>query len=192
MVLETKIELRKKFLARRALLSEKEQKSKNRDITSKFYSNISLQPRSVIAGYLPYKNEVDISLLLEMYAEDGHKICYPALEEQNCPMIFREFTKGIKPVKNRFLNFYEMTDTCREVIPNVIITPLVAFDSAGNRLGQGAGYYDRTLDYLSGVTDFIAIGAGFACQQAQFIKPESFDYRLDSVVTEEKVFVFGV
>jgi 5-formyltetrahydrofolate cyclo-ligase len=190
MVLESKNELRSIFLQKRAVLSDKDRKLKSREIVRKFYSNISLQPKSVIAGYFSYNNEVDIALLMELYAETGHQICYPAIEEKNAPMIFREFNKGVAPVKNNFLNFYEPPETCKEVIPNVIITPLVAFDSAGNRLGQGSGYYDRTMDYLSGVTDFIAVGVSFACQQAQFIKPGIFDYRLDATVTEEKVFIF--
>lgn len=190
MVIENKQELRKIYSEKRKMLTDKQRISYNRDIVKNFYANISLQPRSVIAGYFPTKYEADISLLLEMYAEDGHTICYPAVEEQGEPLIFRKFVKGMETVKNQYHNFLELPNHAKEVMPNVIITPLLAFDSSGHRLGMGAGYYDRTFDYLSRVTDFIAIGVAYSLQQTQFIRPETHDFKLDALVTEKKTFVF--
>ncbi len=190
MLLETKDEIRKIFREKRAKLSDRQRKSKDRDIVKNFYANISVKPRSVIAGYIPFNSEVDISLLLEMYAEDGHIICLPCVDEKNSPMVFRKYPRGTKLIKNTLVQTLEPPENFETVTPNVIITPLVAFDSAGTRLGMGAGYYDRTFDSLSGYNDFIAVGVAYSTQQTPYIRPDAHDFKLDAVVTEEKVLVF--
>ena len=186
----SKDEIRKTFQEKRSKLSDKQKKSFNRDIVRNFYSHFSLSPKSVIAGYLPAGDEADISLLLEMYAEDGHIICLPCVDEKDAPMIFREYRFGAPLVRNKFFNFLEPPYNFKEVLPDIIITPLVAFDSAGNRIGMGKGFYDRTFDNLNGFKDFIAVGVGYSCQQAPFIRPDQFDFQLHSCVTENKVFTF--
>lgn len=42
----------------------------------------------------------------------------------------------------------EPDDSCKELIPNIVLTPLLSFDSTKNRLGYGMGYYDNTLRSL--------------------------------------------
>ena len=190
MLFETKDEIRKIFRDKRAKISDKQRKLKNREIVKNFYANISIKPRSIIAGYIPIGSEVDISLLLEMYEEDGHTLCLPCVDEKDAPMVFRKYRRGINLVTNKALKIKEPPEHFQEVTPNLIITPLVAFDSSGSRLGMGAGYYDRTFDYLNGFNDFIAVGVAYACQQTEYIKREPHDFKMDAIVTEEKVQVF--
>jgi 5-formyltetrahydrofolate cyclo-ligase len=190
MLFETKDEIRNIFREKRTKISDRARKLKNRDITKNFYANISIKPKSVIAGYIPFGSEVDISLLLEMYEDDGHTLCLPCVDEKDSPMVFRKYKKGVELVTNKNLKIQEPPEHFEEVIPNLIITPLVAFDSSGSRLGMGAGYYDRTFDYLNGFNDFIAVGVAFAVQQTEYIKRETHDFKMDAVVTEEKVLVF--
>ncbi len=185
---ENKNILRKTFREKRKNLSEKEKKLFSREICKNFYSNIILPKRSVIAGYLANENEVNISLLLDMYREAGHRICLPVIEAERTPLIFREYNKATKLVPNQAYNFSEPEGTA-ELKPYLIITPLVAFDSACNRLGQGAGFYDRTLAQFYDIEEFLAVGVAFSIQQAAYIEPDKFDIPLDAVVTEKRVFV---
>jgi 5-formyltetrahydrofolate cyclo-ligase len=67
----------------------------------------------------------------------------------------------------------------------------VAFDAAGNRLGQGAGCYDRTLAALRAKREVIAIGLAFAGQEVDRLEPEPHDQRLDAVLTEKGFRRFG-
>ncbi len=70
---------------------------------------------------------------------------------------------------------------------SILITPLLAFDNAGYRLGYGGGYYDRTLAELRKHFSIFAIGAAYGCQKFESIPHDQFDQRLDAVVTEKGV-----
>lgn len=191
MLLETKDEIRKIFRQKRADIPNKDRKTFDREIAKNFYANISVKPKSVIATYIPIGSEVDITLLMEMYNDEGHTICLPCVDEKDAPMVFRKYPRGTKLLKNRITSTLEPPDNFPEVTPNLVITPLVAFDSAGTRLGQGGGYYDRTLEYLTSISaDFIAVGVAYSAQQTQFIRREPQDFKLDAIVTEKKVLTF--
>ena len=187
---QEKHRIRKKFLDVRKNIPESKKHLKSREIVKNFYSNIPVPNKSVVAGFIPFANEVDIKLLLEMYDEEGKDICLPSIEQKNEPMVFRKYKIGSSLQKNSKYNFMEPTAENEDLIPNTVIVPLVAFDSAGTRLGMGGGYYDRTLEYLSGFAEFMVVGVAFSEQQTEYIRPESFDYKLDAIVTDKKVFVY--
>jgi 5-formyltetrahydrofolate cyclo-ligase len=65
------------------------------------------------------------------------------------------------------------------------IIPVLGFDRKGNRLGYGAGYYDR---FLSGYPDIKRIGLAFACQESPVIPSEDNDIRMDLIVTENGIY----
>ena len=65
---------------------------------------------------------------------------------------------------------------------DTIILPMLGFDLKGNRLGYGAGYYDR---FLAKNTHITAIGIAFACQEANMIPHRRKDIKLDFITTEE-------
>jgi 5-formyltetrahydrofolate cyclo-ligase len=74
---------------------------------------------------------------------------------------------------------------CDEVIPDVILVPLLAFDDERFRLGQGGGFYDRTLEQLkSSKGGVMSIGIAFAAQRVNAVPRDKFDQRLDFIVTE--------
>ncbi len=191
MLLETKDEIRKIFRQKRADIPEKDRPLNNREIVKNFYANISVRPNSVIAFYLPMRTEVDLSLLMEMYAEDGHTICLPCVDEKDAPLTFKKYAKGAALIDNPITKIKEPPKHFEEVTPNIIITPLVAFDASGTRLGMGGGYYDRTFEHLTDISaEFLAVGAAYACQQASFLRRDAKDFPLDAVATEKRVFVF--
>jgi 5-formyltetrahydrofolate cyclo-ligase len=77
---------------------------------------------------------------------------------------------------------------------DLILTPLVAFDDQGNRLGMGGGFYDRTLAYLGRRKHWKKprlIGTAHAFQQVARLPHESWDVPLHGVVTEKALLSFG-
>jgi 5-formyltetrahydrofolate cyclo-ligase len=72
-------------------------------------------------------------------------------------------------------------ETAEPVTPDLILTPLLAFDVEGGRLGQGGGYYDRTFAALP---DAIRIGVAYAGQAVERVPMQAHDVRLDGVLTE--------
>lgn len=70
---------------------------------------------------------------------------------------------------------------------DVVITPVVAFDSSRHRIGMGGGYFDRTFSYLKFRKHFFhpkLVGVAFACQKVKKIPANPWDIRLSAVVTE--------
>jgi len=75
--------------------------------------------------------------------------------------------------------------------PDFVLAPLLAFDGRGYRLGQGGGYYDRTLAQLQASADVVSIGIAYSCQQVDKVPHSAHDRRLDWIVTEKVVIKVG-
>ena len=67
---------------------------------------------------------------------------------------------------------------------DLIIAPMLAFDSAGNRLGRGGGWYDK---FIASQPQALNIGVAYALQQADNIPTEPHDQKLDYIVTEQGI-----
>ena len=72
--------------------------------------------------------------------------------------------------------------------PKVLLVPLIAFDRALNRLGQGAGYYDRAIASLRQEGEVQAIGIAYECQRLEMLPAEPHDQKLDLVITEDALY----
>ena len=72
-----------------------------------------------------------------------------------------------------------------EIVPDVLIVPLLAFDSEGYRLGYGGGFYDRTLHKLRGNGTALAVGVGYAAQHVARVPRDEYDQPLDWIITEK-------
>jgi 5-formyltetrahydrofolate cyclo-ligase len=73
------------------------------------------------------------------------------------------------------------------VVPDVLLLPVVAFDQTGQRLGYGAGYYDRTLGGLRAQRPVAAIGIAYDEQEIAAVPTGPNDERLDAVFTDRRV-----
>ncbi len=79
-----------------------------------------------------------------------------------------------------------------QVVPAVILVPLVGFDRAGYRLGYGGGFYDRTLAKFRALRDVVAVGFAYDAQlSATGLNFESTDMGLDGVMTPTRLYEFG-
>ena len=75
----------------------------------------------------------------------------------------------------------------KKVYPDIIFVPVVAFDKNGNRIGYGGGFYDRYLEKISKIKKCVTIGLAFSHQKVDKIKVESFDKKLDLILTEKLI-----
>lgn len=91
------------------------------------------------------------------------------------------------PRTNRF-GIIESSDPRRRGINSLdaLLIPLVGFDARGNRLGMGAGFYDRALTQRHGRRP-LAIGVAFACQQVDALPVDPWDQPLDYIVTDSGI-----
>ena len=88
-----------------------------------------------------------------------------------------------------YLNKYGIPEPkkYKNVVPNILIMPLVAFDKCLNRLGYGGGYYDRFLEKKEN-NKLLKIGLAFSFQKVKKLPVNKFDKKLDYIVTEKGLF----
>lgn len=135
-----------------------------------------------LSGYWPMRGEADP--LPAMHGHDG-PLCLPVVTGKAVPLVFRHWDGG-DLVPGPFGTSHP-PESARVVTPQVLIVPLAAFDRAGNRIGYGGGYYDRTLQLLRRAGPTVAIGLAFAAQELPAIPAEPFDQPLDLIVTEGQI-----
>ena len=139
-----------------------------------------------VAGYWAMDGEIALhAWQLALPATVAY--CLPVLGEER-RLLFAPWRRGTPLVQNRY-GIPEPDVAENELLRpeemNLIVLPLVGFDRAGNRLGMGGGWYDRSLDFRqSKPAPPWLVGAGFALQQVDAIASEHWDVRLDAICTE--------
>lgn len=152
----------------------------------RFLEAIALAPASTVSGYWPVRDELDIRPLLHRLHEAGHRCALPVVVGHRRPLLFRVWTPDT-PIEEADFGISVPTRTAAEVVPDVLIVPLLAFDPEGYRLGYGGGYYDLTLARLRAERpQTLAVGVAFAAQQVDSVPHGPDDERLDWVVTERR------
>ena len=173
----------------RAYMKERRGANENRDVKERLLIENALAAlQTVFKGacteitalvYLSFSSEAPTDGLIERLLEKGYKVCCPRIEngalcavEYGEDLTLSEF--GIRePVGQAYTGKID-----------VAITPLLAVDGEGNRLGYGGGYYDR---YFKNKPQVERMGYCYECQLVKSVPTETGDERLDMVVTEKRI-----
>lgn len=151
-------------------------------LTARLVAALAPWRGAVLAGYWPICDEADPRPA--MAAHEG-PLCLPVVLGRDRALVFRAWDGGA--LAPGAFGTAHPPDSAPECTPQVVIVPLVGFDRAGNRLGYGGGYYDRTLAALRrGGAGPRAIGLAFAAQELAAIPTEPTDQPLDLIVTERE------
>ena len=185
----SKSELRAAALARRDALSAGQRDDAARAIAARM-PPLAITPSTIVAGYAPIRSEIDPVPLMKSLAARGAVLAMPAIAARNAALLFRAWKPGEALVRGAF-GIAEPPATLTDVVPDIVLVPLAAFDRAGHRIGYGAGYYDRTLAQLRESKPITAVGLAFAVQEIPQVPALAHDARLDYVLTEAGLFSFG-
>ena len=150
-------------------------------------TDFATRPEAAIAGYWPIGDELDMRPLLATLAGAGYVLALPLVVGRNHPLAFHRWRPDDALVAGAHGIPEPDPAVAPPVIPDIVITPLLAFDALGYRLGYGAGYYYRTLAALRAAGRVLAVGVAFAAQQVDRVPHGRDDQRLDWVVTEAGV-----
>jgi 5-formyltetrahydrofolate cyclo-ligase len=107
-------------------------------------------------------------------------LALPRVEGRTSVMSFRTWQHGT-PLEMADYGFAQPAESAELAMPDLILTPLIGFDAAMNRLGQGAGHYDR---YFSSYPNALRIGIAWSVQQIDALDAAAWDVPLDAVCTE--------
>jgi 5-formyltetrahydrofolate cyclo-ligase len=138
----------------------------------------------IVAGYRAQGAEIDPWPLMAAFATAGARLALPVAVSLDAPLVFRAFAVG-DPVAPDAAGIPAPTVEAPILKPDLVITPLLAFDRLGARMGQGGGHYDRTLKVLRAHGPVFALGLAYAAQQLARIPVEPHDQPLDAILTEK-------
>ena len=127
--------------------------------------------------------------LMRKLAGQGAKLALPAVLSRGKSLAFRAWSPDDRLMLGP-LGILEPSPAAQELIPDIILVPLAAFDREGHRIGYGAGHYDFTLAHLRKVKAITAAGTAFSLQEIKAVPALPHDVALDYVLTEKKVFDF--
>jgi len=144
---------------------------------------------TVVSGYSPIRNEIDPSPLMRSLALQGARLALPAVLARGKSLVFRAWSPQDRLMLGP-LGILEPSPAAAELVPDIVLVPLAAFDRLGHRIGYGAGHYDHTLTHLRKQKPIIAIGLAFAAQEIETVPALKHDVALDFVLTEAKLFDF--
>lgn len=150
-----------------------------------------------IAGYWACDGELDPAPSLECAWAAQRSVYLPVLEGE-CSLRFAPYLPGMPLRRNRF-NIPEPEVAAEEWLEpsqlDLVLTPLVAFDRTGTRLGMGGGFYDRAFGFLCDPVYRshrpLLLGLGYEFQRVANLARQPWDVPLDAAVTETTLSVFS-
>ena len=145
------------------------------------------RPAGAVSGFTAFRTEIDVIPLLARLAGDGWATALPVVAADGAPLSFRRWTPGEPTVPGRF-GIPVPHAASAELLPDVLLVPMLAFDRAGFRLGYGGGFYDRTVECLRQLKPVVAIGIAYAAQEVAAVPRGRYDQPLDWIVTEVGAF----
>ena len=182
----TKTEIRKTGLFQRNNLGKHEITAWSQEICDKIVNSQDYQYAKIIHIYKSFGSEVDTNQLIKKAFDDGKIVIVPKIEkDQNLShwqifpnSTFTQYKYGVKNPESNYITF----DIRTLEISDLIVIPIVAFDSFNNRIGYGKGFYDQFLARV----DCKKIGIAFNCQLVEDCLPDSWDITLDQIVQNQK------
>lgn len=139
----------------------------------------------VIGAYLVQGTELDPGPVLQaiLDLDPATQAALPVAVDKKSPLKFRLWREEQALIADA-CGVPAPPASAPEVTPNLLLTPLLAFDRKGGRLGQGGGHYDRTVAQLRRQRPVYVLGLAFSGQEIEAVPMAAHDQRLDAIVTE--------
>jgi len=177
---------------RRANLSDEQIADVSLEIAATLWRQPFMMRSKRIAAYWAFDGEVECRFFIESAWKRGRHIYLPVIRNQS--LAFAHFCAKTVLFPNRYGIPEPVCAASRLYKPgemDVVLTPLVAFDTRGNRIGMGAGFYDRSFRFIKNRSNWLhprLIGLAYEFQKTAQIKASTWDIPLHDVVTENCVY----
>jgi len=185
-------DIRNKIKRQREQLDASLQQEYSLDIADHLVTLPALKRARTIALYNAFRGEPDCAPLSNKPILRKKRIFLPIAEKNH--LKFAPVKNGTEWTCNRYgilEPVYSNASLVNGMNLDVVIVPLVAFDEECNRIGMGAGFYDRTFAFRKHRGNWhkpLLIGIAYDFQRVDKINPEAWDVPLDCVVTEKECY----
>ncbi|MCK9418141.1 MAG: 5-formyltetrahydrofolate cyclo-ligase [Nitrospirae bacterium] len=180
-----KKEIRKKVLAARDSLSPEKRTAKSREIEERLFSLSEFKSARIVLFFASFRSEVDTGPMIRRALTFGKRVVLPKVEGTELALYEiadwdHDVSPGAwgipEPHENRPVRLDEL---------DLILVPGAAFDGRGNRLGYGAGFYDKLLSSFTKTT----VALAFEAQIVPQVPAEEHDMPVKKIVTEKRVII---
>jgi 5-formyltetrahydrofolate cyclo-ligase len=172
---------RQHLIAKRLSLSADERRRSAEAIGRHLTDAIGTVRGRTVGVYWPFRGEPSLRSWMEQIHAQGARCALPVVIERRAPLVFRTWRPGAA-MASGIWNIPVPTDGV-DVLPDIVVSPVVGFDPAGFRLGYGGGFYDRTLAAMARKP--LVIGVGFSMSAITTIHPLPHDIPMQFIVTED-------
>ena len=189
---ESKSILRIKLRSRRCELPTASRTRYDNAICQHLQQLVTARKARSIACYWPFNGEPDILPLCQQLMANDHLLALPVVADKTDNlMTFHAWDENSTLVKNRY-GICEPVQSASVPVTSfdLLLMPLVGYDMSGNRIGMGAGYYDRHLEQLRDSTAPLRVGIAYSLQEIAPIEKNKWDIPLHGVVNEHGWFTF--
>jgi 5-formyltetrahydrofolate cyclo-ligase len=182
----TKNQVRAIALTRRNNLTQDQIQTCSHDISSQIINSQQFQNAKIVHIYKSFGTEVDTAELIQKAFEQKKIVVLPEVCTDQNLRHWQVFPDTVY-VKDK-LGIETPSDNCMLFEPvnlkrdDLVLVPIVAFDSHNNRIGYGKGFYDKFLKNLV----CKKIGIAFGCQIVEDFEPDPWDVTLDQIIQNQK------
>ena len=185
---DLKKSIRAEAVARRDALSPQDRAQAAETIAARPFP-LDIKPGTIVSGFMPLKTEINPLPLMRKLAAVGVQLALPVIDARGKPLIMRAFSFG-DALNSGQWGIKEPKPEAKEVAPDILLVPMLAFDRAGSRIGYGAGYYDMTIAKVRATKPAMAVGIAYAAQEIDQVPVTPRDAPLDLVLTEREIIDF--
>ena len=183
-----KQEIREEVLGKRNHIPKEVRSVKNSLIKGKIFSLPEFVSSHTVLFYASFRSEAETSEMIKESIGSGKRVLLPKVDRENKMLRLHEI-KDISELSSGYMGIPEPSLTNERMMSpedvDLVIIPGVAYDYAGNRLGYGAGYYDRLLSETK--KKLLVVAPAFEEQIADMIPEEEHDVKVDIIVTDKRI-----
>jgi len=188
----TEINVKKEYQRKISIKKRATLKDKNSDAFNTLQDNLkdlkNFKNYKIVASFISFKSEISTQFLNEFLFNNGKILCLPIIKNNSETLNFIEYNLKTKLVSGKF-GIMQPSNLSKEFLPEIILTPCLAFDENGFRLGYGGGYYDKTFSYLKKIKHkFISIAVAFDDQRIDELVHDKYDQKINYILTEKKLY----
>jgi 5-formyltetrahydrofolate cyclo-ligase len=180
-----KPEIRREMAALRDSLSTEEAESRSMSILNRLTRLEEYKKASLIMTYVNFRSEAGTMRLIQKALDEGKRVAVPVCITDGKVLLPCEIQSMDELVPGTW-GILEPSEHARREISaeeiDLAIVPGLAFDRQLNRLGYGAGYYDRFLPKMR--KDAAKVGICYEFQIVEQLPSDPFDVPMDSIVTD--------
>lgn len=189
--------LRNKIREKRRALPEHVRQANSAELFGHVINHHIFKRSNRVAGFIANDGELDPELIIDRAIHDGKECFLPVMNKLHGN---RLWFAPLHEESRLSLNKYGIPEP--DIFPpkptptwtlDLVLTPLVAFDSDGGRIGMGGGYYDRTFSHPKRSSNSrrpFLLGVAHSFQEVKTIKREPWDIPLDGIATEKEIIIF--